>query len=284
MAPSTTPSPPTSIPVSDINKTTDKLPVPIAITTPLLRQKRKLNPLSPPEPGKRSSTIQKQCFLQEFYNPQSWYNTPAFSQTPSFHTFKPSTLSPHPLEPSTMAALRMKVRGFAILTNNEYVELAATINKQLQINISNVNLEVVDYQFASARNARGTNSTNKPKPKRPKNEVLDNSIYAELSTVFNKNCRSNISRKDIAFMDITLQNHRAVNMATQLMNNPVVDITGDHQKSGPPTAAVGTNHTTANHAAVTPIAVPAVKNEPTHPKSRRTLFAKPRATTRIFEW
>jgi hypothetical protein len=183
-----------------------------------------------------------------------------------------------------MAALRMKVRGFPILTNDEYVRLAATINKQLQINISDVNLEVVDYQFASARDARGTNSTNEPKPKRPKNKVLDNSIYAELSTAFNKNYRSNISRKDIAFMDITLQNHRAVNIATQLMNNPVVDITGDHQKSGQPTAAVGTTHATANHASVTPIAVPTIKNEPSHPKSRRTLFSKPRATTRTFEW
>jgi hypothetical protein len=178
----------------------------------------------------------------------------------------------------------MKVRGFAILTNDKYVELAATINKQLQINISDVNLEVVDYQFASARDAWGTNSTNEPTAKRPKNKVLGNSIYAELSTVFNKTYRSNISRKDIAFMDITLQNHRAVNMATQLMNNPVVNITSDHQESGPPTAAVGTNHTTANHAAVTPIAVPTIKNEPTLPKSRQKLFSKPRAATRTFEW
>jgi hypothetical protein len=68
-----------------------------------------------------------------------------------------------------MAALRIKVKGFAILTNDEYVELAATINKQLQLNISDVNLEVVDYQFAAARDARGTNSTNEPKPKHPKN-------------------------------------------------------------------------------------------------------------------
>jgi hypothetical protein len=125
MAPSTTRAPPTSAPGPEINSTTDNLPVPIAITTPLLRQKRKLNPLSPPEPGKRSSAFQKQCVLQEFYNPQSWYNTPAFSQTPGLHTFKPSTLSPHTLEPSTMAALRMKIKGFAILTNDEYVELAA---------------------------------------------------------------------------------------------------------------------------------------------------------------
>jgi hypothetical protein len=139
-----------------------------------------------------------------------------------------------------MAALQKKVKGFSILTNEQYVELAATINKQLQLNISDINLEVVDYQFASARDARGTNLTNKPKPNRPKNEVLDNSKYAELSTAFNKTYRSNISRKDIAFMDITLQNHCAVNIATQLMNNPVVDITGDHQKSGPPSAAAGT--------------------------------------------
>jgi hypothetical protein len=119
-----------------------------------------------------------------------------------------------------MAALRMKVKGFAILTNDEYVELAATINKQLQLNISDVNLEVVDYQFASEQSGRGTNSTDEPKAKRPKNKILDNSKYAELSTAFNATYRSNISRKDIAFMDITLQNHRAVNMATQLMNNP----------------------------------------------------------------
>jgi hypothetical protein len=284
MAPSTTPAQPTSAPVPEINNTTDNLPVPIAITTPLLPQKRKLNPLSPPEPGKRSSTIQKQCVLQEFYNPQSWYNTPAFSQAPSLHTFKPASLSPHHLELSTMAALRMKVRGFAILTNDECVELAATINKQLQLNISDVNLEVVNYQFAAARDARGTNLTDEPKPKHPKNKVLDNSIYAELLTAFNKTYRRKISRKDITFMDITLQNHRAVNMATQLMNNPVVDITSDHQKSGPPTAAVGTNHAAANHATITPIAVPKIKKEPTHPNSRRTLFPEPRSTIHTFEW
>jgi hypothetical protein len=129
MAPLTTPAPPTSTPVPNINNTTYNLPVPIAITKPLLQQKRKLNPLSPPELGKHSSTIQKQCVLHEFYNPQSWYNTPAFSQTPSLHTFKPSPPSPHPLGPSTMAALRMKVKGCAILTNDKYVKLAATINK-----------------------------------------------------------------------------------------------------------------------------------------------------------
>jgi hypothetical protein len=84
-------------------------------------------------------------------------------------------------------------------------------------------------------------------------------------------------------MDITLQNHRAVNMATQLMNNPVVDITSNHQKSQLSTAAVGTNHAAANHTAVTPIAVPKIKKEPNHPKSRRTLFSKPRATSRTFE-
>jgi hypothetical protein len=183
-----------------------------------------------------------------------------------------------------MAALRMKVKGFAILTNNEYVELAATINKQLQLNISDVNLEVVDYQFASERNGRGTNLTNEPKEKRPKNEILENSKYAELSTVFNKIYWSNISHKDIAFMDITLQNHRAVNMATQLMNNPVVDITGDHQKSGPPSAAAGTNHAAANHTTVTPNAVPNIKKEPTNPDSRQALFKKPRSPIRTFEW
>jgi hypothetical protein len=68
-------------------------------------------------------------------------------KTPSLNTFKPSPLSLHPLNPnpSTMAALRMKVKGFAILTNGKYVKLAATINKQLQLDISDVNLEVVDY-------------------------------------------------------------------------------------------------------------------------------------------
>jgi selenophosphate synthase len=76
-------------------------------------------------------------------------------------------------------------------------------------------------------------------------------------------------------MDITLQNYRAVNMATQLMNNPVVDITCDHQSSGPPAAAVGKNHAAANRAAVTPITVPKIKKEPTHPNSQKTLFSKP---------
>jgi hypothetical protein len=183
-----------------------------------------------------------------------------------------------------MAALQMKVKGFAILTNGEYVELTANINKQLQLNISDVNLEVVDYQFASERNGRGTNSTDEPKAKRPKNEILDNSKYAELSTAFNKIYRSNISRKDIAFMDITLQNHRAVNMATQLMNNLVVDITGDHQKSGPPSAADGTNHAAANCTIVTPNAVPNIKKETAHTSSRRTLFNKTQSPIHTFEW
>jgi hypothetical protein len=64
-----------------------------------------------------------------------------------------------------MAALRMKIKGFAILTNDEYVELAATINKQLQLDISDVNLEVVDYQFVAERNGHGTKSPNEPKAK-----------------------------------------------------------------------------------------------------------------------
>jgi hypothetical protein len=163
MALSATPTPPASTPVPDINNKTDKLPVSIAVATPPLRQKRKLDPSSPPEPGKRSSTKQKQCVLQEFYNPQSRYNTPAFSQTPSLHTFKTSPISLNPLEPSTMAALQMKVKGYAILTNDEYVELAANINKQLQLDISDVNLEVVDYQFAAERNHRGTKLPGEPK-------------------------------------------------------------------------------------------------------------------------
>jgi hypothetical protein len=183
-----------------------------------------------------------------------------------------------------MAALQMKVKGFAILTNDEYVELAATINKQLQLNIYDVNLEVVDYQFASEQNGHGTNSTNKPKAKRPKNEILNNSKYAKLSTAFSEIYQSNISRKDIAFMDITLQNHRTVNMATQLMNNPVVDITGDHQKSGPPSAAAGTNHAAANRTTVTHNVVSNIKKETAHTSSRRTLFNKTRSPIRTFEW
>jgi hypothetical protein len=102
-----------------------------------------------------------------------------------------------------MAALQMKVKGFTKLTNNEYVELAATINIQLQLDISDVNLEVVDYQFAAERNGCGTKSPDEPTAKR-------------LSTAFNENYQSNISCKDIASMDIALQNHRAVNLATQL--------------------------------------------------------------------
>jgi hypothetical protein len=43
----------------------------------------------------------------------------------------------------------MKVPGFSIVINDEYVEIAATINKQLQLDISDVTLEVVDYQFAA---------------------------------------------------------------------------------------------------------------------------------------
>jgi hypothetical protein len=116
------------------------------------------------------------------------------------------------------STLRMKVKGLVILTNDEYVELATTTNKQLQLNISDVNLEVVDYQFASARDARGTNLTNEPKPKRPKNEIL------------------------------------------------------------------GTNHAAANRTAVTPITVPNIKKEPTHPNSQRTIFTKPRSPLRTFEW
>jgi hypothetical protein len=61
------------------------------------------------------------------------------------------------------------------------------------------------------KTVRGPSSSNKPKAKRLKNEILDNSKYTELSTAFNKNYQSNISCKDIAFMDITLQNHRSVN-------------------------------------------------------------------------
>jgi hypothetical protein len=183
-----------------------------------------------------------------------------------------------------MAALQMKVKGFAILTNDKYVELAATINKQLQLNISDVNLELVDYQFASERNGHSTNLTNKPKAKCPKNEVLDNSKYVELATAFNETYRSSILRKDIAFMDITLQNHRAVNMATQLMNNPVVDITGAHQNSGPPAAAAGTNHTAANRTTVTPNAVPSIKKETAHTSSRQMLFNKQQSPIRTFEW
>jgi hypothetical protein len=129
---------------------------------------------------------------------------------------------------------------------------------------------VVDYHFAAERNGRGTNSTNEPTAKRPKNEVLNNSKYTELSTAFNEAYRSNISGKDIAFMDITLHNHRTVNMATQLMNNPVVDITGDHQNSGLPAAAAGTTHAAAKRTTVTPNAAPSIKKETTPTSSRRT--------------
>jgi hypothetical protein len=94
--------------------------------------------------------------------------------------------------------VKITVEGIAILTNDKYVKLADTINKQLQLDISNVTLEEVDYQFAAEQDRRGTKSPDKPKAKRLKNETLDNSRYTELSTAFNKNYWSNISRKDIA--------------------------------------------------------------------------------------
>jgi hypothetical protein len=179
-----------------------------------------------------------------------------------------------------MAALRMKVNGFAILTNDKYVELAATINKQLQLDIFNITLEVVGYQFSAERNRCGTKSPDEPKAKQLKNEMLDNSKYTELLTAFNENYRSNISRKDIAFMDITLQNHRSVTLVHQLIKNPVVDITGNQQSSGPPAAAIGMDHATTNRTAVTPITVPTIKTETINPKPPRKLFP----TTRTFEW
>jgi hypothetical protein len=166
----------------------------------------------------------------------------------------------------------MKVKGFVILTNDKYVELAATINKQLQLDISDVNLEVVDYQFTAEQNGHGMTLTDKPKAKRPRNGILNNSKYAELSTAFNEIYRSNISRKDIAFMDITLQNHRAVNLATQLIKNPVVDITDDPQSSRPPAAAGCKNHARTTCTAVTPITGPTIKTEPINTNPPQQLY------------
>jgi hypothetical protein len=85
-------------------------------------------------------------------------------------------------------------------------------------------------------------------------------------------------------MDITLQNHCAVNLATQLIKNPVVNVTGHRQSSGPPAAAVGNNHAATNLTTVTPITVPKIKTEPIHPNPQQTLFSKSRSTTRTFEW
>jgi hypothetical protein len=75
-------------------------------------------------------------------------------------------------------------------------------------------------------------------------------------------------------MDITLQNHCAVNLAQQLIKIPVVDITGDRQSSRPLAAAVGKNRAAANHTAVTPITVPTIKTEHIHPNPQRKIILK----------
>jgi hypothetical protein len=85
-------------------------------------------------------------------------------------------------------------------------------------------------------------------------------------------------------MDITLQNHRSVNLAHQLIKTPVVNITTNLQSSGPPAAAVGMDHTTTNRTAVTPIPVPTIKTEPIKSKPPRKLFSTSRSTIRTFEW
>jgi hypothetical protein len=73
-------------------------------------------------------------------------------------------------------------------------------------------------------------------------------------------------------MDITLQNHRAINLAHQLIKNPVVDITGDCQNSGPPAAAVGMDHSTTHRTAVIPTPVPTIKTEPIKSKPPRKII------------
>jgi hypothetical protein len=145
-------------------------------------------------------------------------------------------------------------------------------------------LEVADYQFAAERDRCGPPSSDELKAKRPKNEILDNSKFTELLTAFNKNYRSNMARKDIAFMDITLQNRRAFTFATQLIKNLVFDITGGHQSSGQPAEVVGKNHATTNRTAVTPITVTTIKTDPINPNPLRKLFPTARSATQTFEW
>ena len=110
----------------------------------------------------------------------------------------------------------MPIQGFYKLTDDEYIELASTINRQLKLAISADTLTTADYHLALERSQ--SQRTEEPKAKRIKNAVLDNSKYSELSTAFKDQLATNITNKDIAFMDITLQNHRSISLNRSLSN------------------------------------------------------------------
>jgi hypothetical protein len=281
-APSPTPAPPACTTILDTNNETDKSTVTPTVPTPHPRPKRKPDTPSQQKAVTNTHPKQKQCVLQEFYNPQSWYNTPPFSQNPTLHTFKASPSSLKTLDQSTMAALRLKVLGFSTLTNDEYVELAATINKQMKLTITDAILDVADYQLAHERSLRNEPPTSEPKAKRLKNEILDSSKYSELALAVTAQYKTTVSTKDIAFMDLTLQNHRSHAMALSLLKAPIIDITGDTPPTVPIFPPSGKRHAIGTTATITPTQVQNVKEENTTvpTAARRSLFLK----TQTFTW
>ena len=172
----------------------------------------------------------------------------------------------------------MPIQGFYKLTDDEYIELASTINRQLKLAISADTLTTADYHLALER-SQGQR-TEEPKPKRIKNAVLDNSKYSELSTAFKDQLATNITNKDIAFMDITLQNHRSISLNRSLSNQlPLTGLNEPTTVSAFPTPQqTNTPPVLRSQTATTPIKTEN-RNDIT-PINRKTLFP----STKTFEW
>jgi hypothetical protein len=102
--------------------------------------------------------------------------------------------------------------------------------------ISDVNLDAVDYHCAEERHRRNLPTAEEPKAKQIKNEVLGKAKYTELAIAYNECYKTSLSSNNIAFMDLTLQKHRAAAKALYLLNNPPKHVTNlTNTAPGPPT-------------------------------------------------
>jgi hypothetical protein len=231
--------------------------------------------VSPPTTPETSSILptqqHKQCTLQEFYNPQSWYNSSAFSHKTILHT---NHLPTNTHDNNSNMAFRQPIPGYNALIADLYIELAATINLQCNLSIIADTIATADYEFARLRSQRKQAALEEHTPKRPKqlhDAILSSSDYLSIVHDFITQFKVTIGTSTLALIDISLQRHRAVERTINL------------QRAGTGVLDVDTldPQTTVTNAALiagTPDTPIVAKTEATTTSTiRRDLFNRPKA-------
>jgi len=165
-----------------------------------------------------SSPRQKQCIIDDYYGPDSWYNTPVPKNRFASLTIQEIDILSNALNDETPSTM-----SIAPLHNDEYLELQASLQTNTSLEISALSINIADTLLDQERMNKGTAE---PKAKRSKTTILHRTIYDEIARKI-----ETLTAKPCAFLlvvliDKALQHHRSEKA-------PVITYVIDHEEDKP---------------------------------------------------